>query len=55
MEYRYMKSGQLVRVKTETTENKLHYPGADSPVYESMIDNNVWSTDAYPAGWKEIA
>lgn len=22
--------------------------------YESLIDNNVWSPDAYPAGWKEI-
>lgn len=23
-------------------------------VYESLIDNNIWSPDAYPAGWKEI-
>lgn len=23
--------------------------------YESLIDANVWSPDAYPAGWKEIA
>ena len=22
--------------------------------YESLIDNNVWSPDTYPAGWKEI-
>lgn len=22
--------------------------------YESLIDNNVWSPSAYPAGWKEI-
>ena len=22
--------------------------------YESLIDNNVWSPDAYPAGWKLI-
>ena len=22
--------------------------------YESVIDNNVWSPSAYPAGWKEI-
>ena len=22
--------------------------------YESIIDNNVWSPSAYPAGWKEI-
>lgn len=23
-------------------------------VYESLIDNNVWSPDGYPAGWKEV-
>lgn len=23
-------------------------------IYESVIDNNVWSPDAYPAGWKEV-
>lgn len=23
-------------------------------VYESLIDNNIWSPTAYPAGWKEI-
>ncbi|MCC8128297.1 MAG: hypothetical protein LIO92_13055 [Clostridiales bacterium] len=22
--------------------------------YESTIDGNVWSPDAYPAGWKEV-
>ena len=22
--------------------------------YESLIDNNVWSPSAYPAGWKEV-
>lgn len=22
--------------------------------YESIIDNNVWSPTAYPAGWKEV-
>lgn len=23
-------------------------------VYESLIDNNIWAPDAYPAGWQEI-
>ena len=23
-------------------------------VYESVINNNIWSPSAYPAGWKEI-
>lgn len=31
--------------------DKVLYNGK---VYESLIDNNVWAPDAYPAGWKEI-
>jgi len=23
-------------------------------VYESTIDNNIWSPAAYPAGWREV-
>ena len=23
-------------------------------VYESLIDNNVWSPETYPAGWSEV-
>lgn len=23
--------------------------------YQSLIDNNVWSPDAYPQGWKEVS
>jgi len=23
-------------------------------VYESVIDNNIWSPAAYPAGWKQV-
>lgn len=34
--------------------DKVHYPDADSPVYESLIDGNIWSPDAYPAGWKAV-
>lgn len=26
----------------------------EGKTYESLIDNNVWSPSAYPAGWKEI-
>lgn len=29
--------------------DKVKYNGT---VYESLIDNNVWSPDAYPAGWQ---
>lgn len=31
--------------------DKVKYNGK---IYESLIDNNVWSPDGYPAGWKEI-
>lgn len=33
------------------TGDKVRY---NDKVYESLIDNNVWAPDAYPAGWKEI-
>lgn len=26
----------------------------EGKVYESLIDGNVWSPAAYPAGWKEV-
>ena len=26
----------------------------DGKIYESLIDNNVWSPAAYPAGWTEV-
>ena len=31
--------------------DKVRY---NNKVYESLIDNNIWSPEAYPAGWKEI-
>ena len=34
--------------------DKVHYPTADDPVYESKIDANVWSPDDYPQGWEEV-
>ena len=34
--------------------DKVHYPDADGPVYESTIDANVYSPEAYPAGWQLV-
>lgn len=31
--------------------DRVRYNGK---VYESLIDNNVWSPEAYPAGWSEV-
>lgn len=33
--------------------DKVHYPTADDPVYESLIDANVWSPDTY--GWEVVS
>lgn len=33
------------------TGDKVMFEGS---VYESLIDNNVWSPAAYPAGWKKV-
>lgn len=31
--------------------DKVRFEGK---IYESLIDNNIWSPAAYPAGWQEI-
>ena len=36
------------------TGDKVWYPERDTTVYESLIDNNVYSPEAYPAGWKVV-
>lgn len=33
--------------------DQVHYPTTDDPVYESLIDGNVWSTADYPQGWEQ--
>lgn len=33
------------------TGDKVRYNGK---IYESLIDNNVWSPDAYPQGWRLV-
>ena len=36
------------------TGDRVHYPTAEDPIYESTIDNNVWSPEAYPQGWQLV-
>ena len=36
------------------TGDRVHYKTASDPVYESLIDGNVWSPDDYPAGWRQL-
>lgn len=33
------------------TGERVWYPAKNTTVYVSLIDNNVWSPEAYPAGW----
>lgn len=35
--------------------DRVWYPAKFTTVYESLIDANVYSPEAYPAGWEEIA
>lgn len=34
--------------------DRVLYPDASGQVYESVINGNTWSPDAYPAGWKVV-
>ena len=34
------------------TGDKVWFPDVDTTVYESTIDNNVWSPEQYPQGWE---
>lgn len=34
--------------------DKVHYPDADGKIYESLIDANVYSPEAYPQGWRLV-
>lgn len=36
------------------TGDKVWFPEKDTTVYESLIDNNVYSPEAYPAGWEVV-
>ena len=58
----------FAKVLTSTTGEILEWeqPSSTNPymkgdkvkfkgkIYESLIDNNVWSPEAYPQGWKEV-
>lgn len=34
--------------------DRVLYPDESGSVYESLIDGNTWSPDAYPAGWQKV-
>lgn len=36
------------------TGDRVWFPERDTTVYESLIDNNVYSPEVYPAGWKQL-
>lgn len=34
--------------------DKVHFPAITDPIYESLINANVWSPAVYPTGWKKL-
>lgn len=34
--------------------DQVHFPTINDPVYESLINANVWSPTIYPQGWKKL-
>lgn len=36
------------------TGDKVYFPTAEDDVYQSKIDNNVWSPADYPQGWQKL-
>ena len=34
--------------------DRVWYPEKNTTIYESLADGNVWSPEAYPAGWMEV-
>lgn len=34
--------------------DKVWYPDKDTTVYVSLVDNNVWSPEAYSSGWEAV-
>lgn len=36
------------------TGDRVRYPDEYGTVYESIIDDNIWSPEAYPAGWRAV-
>lgn len=36
------------------TGDKVWYPDKSGHVYESIIDNNIWSPEDYPTGWQLV-
>ena len=36
------------------TGDKVWYPEKDTTIYQSTIDNNIWSPEAFPQGWEVV-
>lgn len=34
--------------------DRVHFPTINDPVYESLINANVWSPTIYPQGWRKL-
>lgn len=51
-EYREIKDGML---STEAfAKDEIGWYQTKDNLWKSLIDNNVWTPDAYPAGWEKV-
>lgn len=46
--------GDWVKPNATNPYNKGDKVRFEGKIYESLIDGNVWSPSAYPAGWQEV-
>lgn len=44
----------VIDVTTAFAKDELGYWKADGKTYKSLIDANVWTPTAYPAGWEVV-
>lgn len=46
-----LRSARMTFVSEANAGDRVTYNGQ---IYESTIDNNVWSPDTYPQGWEVV-
>lgn len=47
-------NGPIVSNRTPCWEGRRHYPDANGPMYEPLVDYNAYSLEAYAQNWKLV-
>lgn len=45
---------ETITVTTAFAKDELGYWRKEEKVYKSLVDSNVWTPEAYPAGWEAV-